>query len=85
MNGTSAAEGEAIAFVIESEWSWPVSPPETGSTDQYQPEFGSRKPQIAKVGSCPSSAPLSVTPTEPIRLNRCAERRLSKPRSLAWR
>ena len=73
-----------MASVIEVECSSPVSPPETGSTAQYQPDSGSEKRRSPRSG-LPVEAPLSETPTEPIRLNRCAESRLSKPRSLACR
>ena len=73
-----------MARVIEGERSSPVTPFEAGSTAQYQPEFGCEKRRSPRLG-LPVRAPWSDTPTEPIRLNRCADSRLSKPRSLACR
>src|SRR3954464_4441374 len=77
-------EGEATGRVIDSERSRPERPPETGSTDQYQPELGTEKRRSPR-STVPVSTPCSVAPTEPIRLNRCADSRLMKARSLAWR
>ena len=80
-NGTSSTGGAATEPVIESERRSPMMPPETGSTDQYQPERGSENRRSPRSG-LPVRTPSGVTPTEPIRLKRWAESRLSKPRSL---
>jgi hypothetical protein len=84
LKGTSAALGEGIALIMDGERSSPVRPRDTGSTAQYQPEFGRENRRSPRLGP-PVSPPAAETPTEPIRLNRCAESRLSKPRSLVWR
>ena len=76
--------GEGIACTMEDERRWPPTPSDAGSTDQYQPENGSEKRRSPRSGA-PIKTPLSEMPTEPIRLKRWAESRLSKPRSLAWR
>src|SRR5688572_14004938 len=62
----------------------PDSSSDIGSTAQYQPEPGSENRRSPRLGR-PTSLPSPDTLTEPIRLNRCADRRLSKPRSLDWR
>src|SRR5690606_26531182 len=83
-NGTSLVGGDATGCVSDRELSSPSTLSETGTTDQYQPEPGSLKRKSPRFG-VPTRLPFSSTPTELIRLNRCAESRLSKPRSLAWR
>ena len=84
MNGTSETLGDGIDRVIEEERNTPLTPSDAGSTDQYQPESGCEKRRSPRSGE-PDRMPSSEMPTEPMRLKRWAESRLSKPRSLVWR